>query len=34
MFETLMIKNLNRIETIVRERRDDFIKEWNRHFTI
>jgi len=25
---------LNRIESITKERRDDFIEEWNRHFRI
>jgi len=25
---------LNRLESIVKERRNDFIKEWNRHFGI
>lgn len=33
-FYKLSEKELNRIESIVKENRDDFIKEWNRHFGI
>jgi hypothetical protein len=27
-------KELNRIETIVKEKKDDFINEWNKHFRL
>ncbi len=33
-FYNLSEKELNRIESIVKEKQDDFIKEWNRHFRI
>jgi len=33
-FYNLPEKDLNKIESIVKEKRDDFIKEWNRHFRI
>lgn len=33
-FHNLKEKDLNKIESIVKEKRDDFIKEWNKHFGI
>jgi hypothetical protein len=33
-YHNLPERELNRLESIVKERRDDFIKEWNRHFGI
>ena len=33
-FHNLPERELNRIDVIVKERRDDFIKEWNRHFRV
>jgi hypothetical protein len=33
-FYNLKEKDLNKIESIVKEKKDDFIKEWNRHFRI
>lgn len=34
IFHNLSEQDLNKIESIVKEKRDDFIKEWNRHFRI
>lgn len=33
-FHNLSEKDLNKIESIIKEKKDDFIKEWNRHFGI
>ena len=33
-FHNLKEKDLNKIESIVKEKKNDFIKEWNRHFRI
>jgi len=33
-FHNLSEKDLNKIELIIKEKKDDFIKEWNRHFRI
>ena len=33
-FYNLNEKDLVKIESIIREKKDDFIKEWNKHFSI
>lgn len=33
-FHNLKERDLNKIESIVKEKKNDFIKEWNRHFRI
>jgi len=33
-FYNLSERELNKIELIVKEKKDDFIQEWNRHFRI
>lgn len=33
-YHNLREKDLNKIESIIEEKRDDFIKAWNRHFRV